>query len=95
MTAHTLVEDEYPAGRPYCWCCGSEQPAEAMVRLGSHPEVTVCQRCAHSLNRQAAAKEGKPVARLAWRIRRTVVRKGWQHSRLLGPPLRWLGNRLP
>jgi hypothetical protein len=66
-----------------------------MVRLGSHPEVTVCPRCARFLHRQAAARQGNPVVRLSWRIRQAVIRHRWQHSRLLGPVLRWLGRHLP
>ena len=93
MNVQTAVEDDF--ADPCCWCCGAEQPSEAMVHLGNHPEVTICRRCAHSLHRQALAAQGKPLARLAWRIRQAVVRRGWQHSRLIGRPLRWLGRHLP
>ena len=34
-----------PAERAECWCCGSERPAEELVRLGCHDEVGLCEGC--------------------------------------------------
>jgi hypothetical protein len=36
-----------------CWCCGSASQEAELVRLGRHPEVGVCLRCAHFLHQQA------------------------------------------
>ena len=36
-----------------CWCCGQPRPESDLLRLGQHPEVGVCARCAHSLHRRA------------------------------------------
>jgi len=34
-----------PAKVAECWCCGSELPAEALLRLGSHDEIGLCEPC--------------------------------------------------
>jgi hypothetical protein len=72
-----------------------------MVRLGNHPEVSVCVRCARWLGRQASEVEdrarGGPgvAARLLIRsARREVMRRGWHRSPVLGAPLRWIGRRI-
>jgi len=36
-----------------CWCCGRITAEDALVRLGSHPEVGICVNCAHVLRRRA------------------------------------------
>jgi hypothetical protein len=85
-----------------CWCCSQSQPREQMVHLGNHPEVALCVRCAHFVHKQAweiedGSRAGPLVgARDAFRrVRREVVRRGWQHSSQFGPALRWLGKHLP
>jgi hypothetical protein len=88
--------------RAQCWCCGNEQPSGKMINLGSHPEVTVCLRCAHSLHNQARAREDadrpSPPARARGWLRagrRYVMRRDWHRKPVIGPVLRWLGPRLP
>jgi hypothetical protein len=90
---------ERPAGDE-CWCCGT--PAQPGVRLGNHPEVVVCLRCARWLSKQAGAVEDgarsspAAAARNALRAARGyVVRHGWHRHRAVGRPLRWLGRWLP
>jgi len=103
MPTRTAVEDQEPRRRPECWCCGSFNDPGLMVRLGNHPEVAICTRCAHSISKWASEIEdrdrtGLPVrARDAFRrLRKAVVRRGWHHHhRLLGRPLRWLGRHTP
>jgi hypothetical protein len=73
-----------------------------LVRLGQHPEVGVCLRCARWLQRRAAQRldERHPSwgARLRGRIRairKAVIRKGWHERGRLGVLLRWLDQHLP
>lgn len=101
MVARPAVEDQ-EVGRSKCWCCGAVDEPARMVHLGDHPEVQVCVRCAHWAAKRAAeiedrGKSGPLVASRNWlrEGRRHVMNHGWQHSRLLGRPLRWLGKRLP
>jgi hypothetical protein len=101
MTAQTATEDER-VGRPECWCCGIRQGSAKMVRLGNHPEVTLCTRCAHSVSKWAWEIEDADRTGIAVRarqqlrgVREAVVRHGWHNSRLIGRPLRWLGRHLP
>jgi hypothetical protein len=101
MTAQTALDDlEVRSGE--CWCCGTVDDPARMIHLGNHPEVMLCVRCGRWAANQAwaiedRAKTGPAVrARDAFRaLRRRVVRRGWQHSRLFGGPLRWIGKRLP
>jgi len=72
------------------------------VRLGNHPEVGVCTRCARSIGKWGREIEDRDrsgpgvSARDGFRsLRKAVVRRGWQNARILGGPLRWLGKRLP
>jgi hypothetical protein len=72
------------------------------VRLGNHPEVAVCLRCAHWLSRRAREVEDRSRSGpgVAWRnvvrrVRAEVMRRGWQGRPFIGGPLRWLGRRLP
>jgi hypothetical protein len=73
-----------------------------MVRLGNHPEVGVCIRCAHFLHKQAGGLEDRQRAGVLPRlrdglrtIREGVVQRGWHQRPLIGRPLRWLGKFLP
>jgi hypothetical protein len=101
LVARTAVEDAQP-NRSECWCCGATADPGKMVRLGNHPEVALCLRCAHWAAKQAGEIEDRGrsgplvVARERLRAARAgVVRRGWHRSRLVGGPLRWLGKRLP
>jgi hypothetical protein len=85
-----------------CWCCGSRYPESDLVRLGRHPEVSVCLRCAHFLHQQARSREDalrpSPAARLRDGLRagrRLVMQRGWHQKPVIGRPLRWWGRRLP
>lgn len=89
-------------GSAVCWCCGDRNGESSVVRLGDHPEVMLCLRCAHSIHRRAQAIEDAGVRTMATRVRgvvRTsesfVIRYGLQRKPLIGPLLRWLGPRLP
>src|SRR5579875_2956061 len=42
-----------------CWCCDVPVEADRAVRLGDHPEVVVCTRCAHSLHVRAGEVEDR------------------------------------
>jgi hypothetical protein len=70
-----------------------------MVRLGNHPEVGLCLRCARWLSRRAVEVEDRDRTGIAVRLRAqarrmrtTVMRHGWHRNRITGPPLRWLGR---
>jgi hypothetical protein len=85
-----------------CWCCGAGQRPDDLVRLGAHPEVTVCLRCAHTLHQRAREREDQrrpsPSARARDVLRagrRVVVRRGWHRLPVVGAVLRRLGPRLP
>lgn len=100
MTAQTA--SGLAGGQVECWCCGAHRPADAVVRLGNHPEVALCLRCAHWAHLQARAREDAgrrdPAARVRDVLRagrRAVMRRGWQHLPVIGPALRRLGRRLP
>ena len=73
-----------------------------MVRLSNHPEVSVCQRCATSLHRQAKVLEDRDRAGLGPRVRdalrgarRQIIERDWHRAPLLGPLARWTGRYLP
>ena len=100
MRAHQAIEES--GGRVSCWCCGQEQPESSVVRLGSHPEVAVCLRCARFLHQQARGREDalrvSPAARFRDGLRaarRLVIRRGWHQRRVIGPLLRRLGRHTP
>ena len=85
-----------------CWCCGARQDASQVVRLGNHPEVTLCTRCARSVGKWAGEIEDRDRDSIAARardrfraVRKTVIRHGWHHAPLIGRPVRWLGKHLP
>ena len=87
---------------PRCWCCGQAYPEADLVRLGQHPEVGVCARCAHWLHRRAQERidEHQP-GPAAWarggvrRVRAAVMHRGWHDRPLVGPLLRWIDRHLP
>lgn len=102
MTAVPVVATDEPPRRSECWCCGLIGDPARMVRLGNHPEVVLCLRCARWTAKQA--KEIEDLSRtgpLVWvrdrlRLARLkVTQRGWHRHRRLGRPLRWLGRRLP
>jgi hypothetical protein len=101
MATHTAVEDA-DLSPSQCWCCGATDDPARMVHLGNHPEVALCLPCARWAANQAWEIEDRsktgPLVRARDRMRaarRGVVRRGWQHNRLLGGPVRWIGKRLP
>jgi hypothetical protein len=68
-----------------------------LVRLGSHPEVGVCLRCAHFLHQQAGQREDVLRPSIAGRLRdglrwgrRLVMQHGWHQRPVIGRPLRWV-----
>jgi hypothetical protein len=102
QAADTVDGGDEGAGEVTCWCCGQTRPESAVVRLGGHPEVAVCLGCAHYLHRQACGREDLARPSAAGRIRdalrasrRFVMRRGWHEKPVIGPVLRWLGQRLP
>ena len=85
-----------------CWCCGSIEAPDRIVRLGEHPEVHLCLQCAHFVHQQAweledVGKHGPAAfARDQFRnLRAEVIRRGWHKNKLIGGKLRWLGKYLP
>lgn len=101
MMAMRAVDHE-EAAPSQCWCCGRMENPAKMVRLGDHPEVGVCLRCAHSLSKWAWEIEDQsrsgPAVRVREgirRLRKTVVRHGWHHNKVVGRALRWLGRFTP
>ncbi|QGN58395.1 hypothetical protein [Nostocoides sp. HKS02] len=88
--------------RPRCWCCGDEVDEAKLTRLGNHPEVGVCARCARWLARRARAAEDRGRATPGARARRAlatvrvaVMRRGIQRWPVLRPLLRRLDRHLP
>ena len=85
-----------------CWCCGAIEAPAKLVHLGNHPEVVVCTRCAHSLSKWAWEIEDQSRTGIAVRardqirrLRKTVVRRGWQQNKIVGRGLRWMGRFIP
>jgi hypothetical protein len=73
-----------------------------LVRLGQHPEVGVCLRCARCLQRRAVQRYDEhhpsPTGRLhagVNAVRNAMIRKGWHERGVLGTVLRWIDRRLP
>jgi hypothetical protein len=102
MSANHTVVDDAEASPSRCWCCGTVDDPTRLVRLGNHPEVGLCVRCAHSVSKWAweiedQAKTGPLAKARHWfrALRRYVIRRGWHKSSLLGGPIRWIGKRLP
>lgn len=102
MTAvQTSIEE---SGHPpaECWCCGCRRDADQMVRLGNHPEVTLCTRCARSVGKWAGEIEDRDRHSVAARARggfrsarKMVMRRGLHRAPLVGGLLRRLGKHLP
>lgn len=89
-------------GESDCWCCGQWLTGERLVRLGSHPEVAVCLRCAHFLHHEAGEREDALRPSIAGRLRdglrwgrQQVMDHGWHQHPVIGRPLRWLGRYVP
>jgi hypothetical protein len=85
-----------------CWCCGNRYPEAELTRLGSHPEVGVCERCARWLHRRARAARDEDRRSLGpWARRRfadargQVMRHHVQDWPVLGPLLKRLDRYLP
>jgi len=102
MTTAAAATESDAAETLHCWCCGTVYEESDLVRLGSHPEVAVCLACAHYLHLQARGREDarhpSPTSRVRDQLRaarQLVIRRGWQRSRVIGAPLRWLGRHLP
>ena len=102
MTADTVAHPVDDGGGVACWCCGQNRPESDVVRLGDHPEVAVCLRCAHYLHQRARAREDAARHSTGARLRDglrvargLVMRRGWHRAPVIGPVLRWLGPRLP
>ena len=102
MTAAPEATESDAAEPLQCWCCNGMYQAAELVRLGSHPEVGVCLRCAHFLHQQARGREDAFRRSLASHLRdglragrRLVMQQHWHQKPIIGRPLRWLGRRLP
>ncbi len=102
MTVHTSTEDQQSPWEAQCWCCGVIDDPARVVHLGNHPEVVVCIRCSHSLSKWAGELEDRARTGFAVRargsfrrLRKTVVRHGWQNNKIVGRGLRWIGRFTP
>jgi hypothetical protein len=101
MTARQAYGGESD-GPVLCWCCGSSQSEDAVIRLGNHPEVAVCLRCAHFLHQQARGREDANRPSPATRVRdalrtarRFVIQHGWHRMPVIGAVLRRIGRHTP
>jgi hypothetical protein len=87
------------ASESRCWCCGKVRPEDALVHLGSHPEVGICISCVHFLRlrvRDSQATAMRQTLRgTAESIRRQVMARGWHERPIVGPALQWINRRLP
>ena len=98
----SVLEAEDPAAPGTCWCCGRSFDEDSLVRLGRHPDVAVCLRCAHDLHQRAVAREdaarptGAAQARDILRSgRRFVMNHQLQQKPVIGPVFRWMGRFMP
>ena len=86
-------------GESRCWCCGQIRSEDALVHLGSHPEVGVCINCVHFLRRRARDRQATVVRQwlrgAADSIRGEVIARGWPRRPVIGPALQWLDRHLP
>ena len=100
--ATSVPSTDHDPAESECWCCGVVDDPRRMIHLGNHPEVSLCIRCGHWAAQQAWEIEDRDksgplvTARDSFRgVRRRVIAHGWQHSRVFGGLLRWVGKRLP
>jgi uncharacterized protein len=70
-----------PAKRGECWCCGTQLPAEELVRLGCHDEVGLCAGCIGWL---AERRGGRPVRRAVPILATGDVTRALAHYAALG-----------
>ncbi len=77
------------ADSPTCWCCGNAFDEHDLSRLGSHPEVAVCGRCAQWLYRRARAnaESGSRTPGVLVRRGLAAARRGVMRARLQGWPV--------
>jgi hypothetical protein len=100
MSVESAVEDQETNAA--CWCCGRQLATDEFVRLGNHPEVTVCLNCAHFLHNRARQREdelrpssGAYVRNMLRGVRETVIHNDLHRKPVIGPLLRWLGRHTP
>lgn len=98
----TTAAERVQEPRSRCWCCDEEFPEAHLMRLGAHPEVTVCAGCALFLHRRARAwadEQSPSVGRRARNVvrgaRQRVLSRGWHRWPVLGRLLRRLDRHLP
>ncbi|GAC1600732.1 MAG: hypothetical protein NVS3B21_27950 [Acidimicrobiales bacterium] len=101
MTTTDATDGEMPNGGE-CWCCGQNASLGQTVRLGNHPEVELCLRCARFVAKRAGEIEDQQrpgfavkVREAMRHVRRTVVQRGWHNTPILGGALRWIGRHTP
>jgi hypothetical protein len=99
MSAISTVVEDADMSPSQCWCCGAIEDQTRLVRLGNHPEVGLCLRCAHSVSTWAWELEDQSktgplvIGRDRFRaLRRDVIRRGWHHSPFVGGPIRWTAS---
>lgn len=101
-TVRAAIDTSDGGRRSECWCCGTIDDPEQMVHLGNHPEVGLCIRCVYWLRHKA--REVEDLSKTGWlvrvrdkirRVRSTVIERDLHRHPVFGPPLRWLGRRLP
>ncbi len=98
----TAAAEHEPAAQAGCWCCGRILPEHELVRLGEHPEVGLCLRCATWAKRQAVARYHEQHQSLPGQllhgidtVRNRVIERGWHERGLLGAVLRRVDRYLP
>ena len=69
MTSAHVATQREAGGPSICWCCGAIEDTSRLVRLGNHPEVAVCVRCAHALSKWAWEIEDRSRTGIAVRAR--------------------------
>jgi hypothetical protein len=86
-------------GESSCWCCGRIEANDALVHLGSHPEVGICINCVHFLRRRARDYQATMLRQrlrgTADAVRNQVMARGWHQRPVIGPALQWLNRHLP
>jgi hypothetical protein len=90
---------EAGASEGACWCCGRATAEDALVRLGSHPEVGICINCVHFLGRRARDHQATVIRQrlraTAESVRAEVMARGWHQHPAFGPALRWINRHVP